>query len=245
MEGYILIWRKILETSFYKDSYALHLAMHLLLKANHKENSFTFNKKNIVIQRGQMICGRFTLSQETGIKPSTIRNKLALLKNIGFLDIKSNNKFSIISILNYESYQNSKIKQDSKKDSKRTARGQQEDTNKECNNDKNDKNKDILSGKPDLIAPIEYLNLKTKSNFDPKNKSNQDLVRARYNEGRTFEQFKTVIDKKVIQWLNDEKMMKYLRPSTLFNRTKFEEYLNEPISEFIIQQQARKEFELK
>jgi len=87
-----------------------------------------------------------------------------------------------------------------------------------------------LSGKekPDLITPIEYLNEKTKSHFDPKNKSNQDLVRVRYNEGRTLEQFKQVIDTKVAQWLNDDKMFKYLRPSTLFNRTNFENYLNEP-----------------
>ena len=88
----------------------------------------------------------------------------------------------------------------------------------------------ILSGKPDLETPILYLNEKTKGHFDPKNKSNQDLVRARHNEGRTLEQFKAVIDKKVTQWLNDEKMMKYLRPSTLFSRTNFENYLNEPVN---------------
>ncbi len=87
--------------------------------------------------------------------------------------------------------------------------------------------KDILSGKPDLVAPIEYLNQKTKKNFDPKNKGNQDLIRARYAEGRTIEQLKQVIDKKVKDWLTDEKMNRYLRPSTLFNRTNFENYLNE------------------
>lgn len=94
---------------------------------------------------------------------------------------------------------------------------------------KGNNNKDILSGKPDIEAPITYLNEKTKSNFDPKNKSNRELIKARYNEGRTLEQFKQVIDKKTTEWLNDEKMMKYLRPSTLFSRTNFENYINEPI----------------
>ena len=113
-------------------------------------------------------------------------------------------------------------------------------TIKQCNN-----NKDTLSGKPDLEAPIIYLNEKTKSNFDPKNKSSQEMVKARFNEGRTLDQFKRVIDKKVSAWLNDEKMMKYLRPSTLFNRTHFENYLNEPIGEDVSRQLLRKEFGLK
>jgi len=82
----------------------------------------------------------------------------------------------------------------------------------------------------DLDAPIIYLNKKAKRMFDPKNKSNQDLVKARYNEGRSLDDFKKVIDNKVAQWLTNDKMMAYLRPSTLFNRTNFENYLNEPVS---------------
>ena|SRR3990167_529496 len=97
---------------------------------------------------------------------------------------------------------------------------------------KKDNIQKIVSGKkPDFEAPILYLNEKTKSNFDSKNKGNQGLVRARHNEGRTLEQFKAVIDKKAAQWLTDEKMAKYLRPSTLFSRTNFENYLNEPVKQ--------------
>lgn len=87
---------------------------------------------------------------------------------------------------------------------------------------------DIMSGKPDLDEPIVYLNEKAKTKYDPKNKANRELVKARFSEGRTLDQFKAVIDKKVAEWLTDEKMHKYLRPSTLFSRTHFEEYLNEP-----------------
>jgi uncharacterized phage protein (TIGR02220 family) len=91
-----------------------------------------------------------------------------------------------------------------------------------------EKNINTLSGNPDITIPILYLNEKAKRSFDPKNKANQDLVKARFNEGRTIEDFKKVIDKKVKAWFTDEKMMMYLRPETLFNRSKFESYLNEP-----------------
>ena len=89
------------------------------------------------------------------------------------------------------------------------------------------------SGKPDsevanLEEPIKYLNQKTGRNYDPKNESNKNLVKARYNEGRNLNDFKKIIDKKCKEWLTDEKMMKFLRPSTLFSRTNFENYINEP-----------------
>ena len=43
----------------------------------------------------------------------------------------------------------------------------------------------------------------------------------------SLDDFKTVIDKKCVDWMNTD-MQKYLRPETLFG-TKFESYLNQPI----------------
>ena len=55
----------------------------------------------------------------------------------------------------------------------------------------------------------------------------QNFINGRLNDGFTIEDCKKVIDIKVAQWLNDPKMNTYLRPSTLFRQSKFEEYLNE------------------
>lgn len=127
--GFIVLWRKFKDTSFYDDSYAVHLSIELLLRANHKNKKIIFNGEEIEIKRGQCICGRKSLFKDTKIKPSTIRNKLSLLKKIGFLDISSNNKFSIITILNYNTYQNlptEQKKQDSKQDNKIDEKSQSE-----------------------------------------------------------------------------------------------------------------------
>lgn len=51
-------------------------------------------------------------------------------------------------------------------------------------------------------------------------------LRSRINEGAKWEQFKAVIDHKVKEWKGTE-MDKFLRPATLFNRTKFYNYLEE------------------
>jgi uncharacterized phage protein (TIGR02220 family) len=87
-----------------------------------------------------------------------------------------------------------------------------------------------MSGKPDFSQPILYLNEKTGRNYDHKSQSNLKFVMARFKAGKTFSDFKTVIDKKVAEWKGTEWEI-YLRPETLFNATKFESYLNQPIKE--------------
>ena len=74
---------------------------------------------------------------------------------------------------------------------------------------------------------IPYLNEKTNRRYSITNKTTQRHINGRLSEGYTIEDFKTVIDKKTSEWLNDPKMSPYLRPQTLF-AGKFEGYLNQP-----------------
>ena len=104
MRGWIRLHRKLTQTSFYKDSEAIHLAIHLLLRANHADAKILFKDEEIILKRGSLMTGRQVLSQETGIHESSIYRKLKVLKKVGFLNIKPNNKFSIISINNYNTY---------------------------------------------------------------------------------------------------------------------------------------------
>lgn len=72
---------------------------------------------------------------------------------------------------------------------------------------------------------IGHLNLKANSNYKATTKGTRELIRARWMEEFTLEDFKSVIDKKVASWTNTDQE-KYLRPITLFG-TKFEGYVNE------------------
>ncbi len=82
----------------------------------------------------------------------------------------------------------------------------------------------------DIITILEDLNkrLKSKKGFSPLAKFNQNLIKARMSEGYTVENFITVNEKKVKQWLHDPEMSKYLRPATLYGN-KFDGYLNEVV----------------
>lgn len=78
---------------------------------------------------------------------------------------------------------------------------------------------------------IEHLNKKVNKKFSYKAESNRKLIRARFNEGYTLDDFIRVIDIKTNEWINDEKMKSYLQPSTLFRTSNFDKYLNqEPLT---------------
>jgi uncharacterized phage protein (TIGR02220 family) len=79
--------------------------------------------------------------------------------------------------------------------------------------------------KIEISQIIEYLNLKTNKNYRSNILKTISLIEARMKEGFTLNDFKTVIDKKVNEWIGTE-MEKYLRPETLFGN-KFEGYLNQ------------------
>jgi len=92
------------------------------------------------------------------------------------------------------------------------------------------KTQSALSGKPDYKAQaieiLEYLNTNTKRTFRPVD-TNLKLIVARLRSGVTPLQCREVIFAKCQQWQADPKMAEYLRPATLFNATKFEQYLGE------------------
>ena len=71
---------------------------------------------------------------------------------------------------------------------------------------------------------IGYLNLKAGTNYRFA-ASSRDLVEARLKDF-TVEDCFVVIDKKCAEWLGTD-LAKYLRPSTLFQASKFEGYLNQ------------------
>ena len=75
------------------------------------------------------------------------------------------------------------------------------------------------------IEIIEYLNSQAQTTFSTKLGSNIELICARLKEGYTISDFKSVIDKKVKDWKGTD-WAKFLRPNTLFAKSKIENYLN-------------------
>ena len=72
---------------------------------------------------------------------------------------------------------------------------------------------------------IKHLNIVINSKYKTSTKSHIENISARLNDGHSVDDLKLVIDSKSNEWLNDKVMAQYLRPSTLFQASKFQGYL--------------------
>jgi len=132
MLGYIKLYRKLLNNPIMQKPELLQLFIYCLLRANHEPNKTFFG--TIDIEKGQFVTGRFELSKDLKVKPSTIYKRLQMLSKSDFLNIESNNKNTLVTIVNWELYQIKGKKSNTKSNNKVTTKEQQSNTNK---NDKN------------------------------------------------------------------------------------------------------------
>lgn len=104
-DGYVKLWRKSLESSIFTNPTLWYFWCWCLMKAAHKETKTTINYKELILQPGQFVFGRNKASAELAITEQTIRTCLSALKSTSRLTIKSTNRYSIITIVNWHSYQ--------------------------------------------------------------------------------------------------------------------------------------------
>ena len=99
--GYIKLHRKILDNGVFADAELLKVFVWCILKAN-TESKIIYGRK---VDVGQFVTGRITAAEELRLKPSTVYKRMQVLKKQGYIDIDSNTKNSLVTVLKYKSYQ--------------------------------------------------------------------------------------------------------------------------------------------
>lgn len=107
-----------------------------------------------------------------------------------------------------------------------------------CNANQNTSKVKERKGEEIYKSIVEYLNEKTGKQYKYSSTKTKDLINARVNEGFNEEDFKTVIDIKTKEWINND-MSKFLRPETLFSN-KFEGYLNQKPKKEVVKAEPKK-----
>lgn len=101
MKGYIKLHRRILDWEWYKDSNTKNIFIHLLLNACYDNCRFMGN----AVSRGQYITSLSRLSADLDIPVRQVRTSLKRLVQTGEIDMQTSNKYTLVTICNYESYQ--------------------------------------------------------------------------------------------------------------------------------------------
>jgi len=144
MAGWIKLHRAIQDHWIFEDPEFFKAWMTMLLNANHSDKTKMFNGALITVKRGQFVFGLEAFSATSKISISKLRRLIKLLENNQMIDRQKTNKFSIISITNYDDYQDSDSQTAGKETGKPQANDRQSNkpatTLEECKEVKNDKN---------------------------------------------------------------------------------------------------------
>lgn len=100
-EGWIKLHRRFLNWEWRDTPEMVSLFVHLLLEANHEDRKW----HGLVIQRGQIVTSRENLSKLTGLSVQQVRTCLARFEQTGEISKKSTNKYTLITVSNYDRYQ--------------------------------------------------------------------------------------------------------------------------------------------
>lgn len=132
--GWIKLSRGLKEWRWYKDAETLLVFINLLLSANHKDNEVG----TITIKRGQLMTSVKSICEDTGLTTQVVRTRLDRLELTGEITQKTTNKFRVITICNYDSYQN--VQEGTQQSNNNQITINQQSNNKQLTTNKNDKN---------------------------------------------------------------------------------------------------------
>jgi len=169
----------------------------------------------VPLTRGQMIIGRNSVCKELGMPASIFRNRMKKLEKFGIITRKSTNRFTIVTVCNYDNYNGRFSESDQQATSEQPTDNQQTTTNKK------NRRREISKEAREVL---NYLNEVTGKRFHDIIE-NLYPIQERLDGGYKFDDMKAVIDRMTEQW-KGTKYEQYLRPRTLFTQRNFDNYLN-------------------
>ena len=99
------MWRKSIESTIFQDRDIWRFWSWCLMKASWKKHNVLVGTALVPLEPGQFVFGRKAASIELGISEQKIRTIARFLLTERLIHKKSTNKFSIITIINWERYQ--------------------------------------------------------------------------------------------------------------------------------------------
>src|SRR6478672_10342607 len=106
-QGYIKLYRQLLEHPYFSDSEYVHIWIYLLMSATHRPMKMRFAGGVIELQPGQLITGRESIARRTGIHPSKVQRVLRKMEIEQQIEQHPACTSRVVTILNWARYQHS------------------------------------------------------------------------------------------------------------------------------------------
>lgn len=153
---FITLHRKITTSACFDDAELLKVWVWCLVRANHKDREIVHAGQVIKLKRGDFITGRFEAAKELKTTSMKFRSRIALLEKLGQITRKVTNKYTIISVVNYDYYQG----KEKKLTNKQPTNNQQTTTDNNVNNVNNQPGE---TGSPPLVGNLDDMSWNKQS----------------------------------------------------------------------------------
>lgn len=101
MASWIKIFRELLQWEWFQKAEMVQLFIYLLLKASCADKQW----QGITVKRGQLVTSNATIRQDLRLSEQQIRTCIKRLISTGEITYKSTNRYVVITICNYDKYQ--------------------------------------------------------------------------------------------------------------------------------------------
>lgn len=102
---FIRLDRSLLKHRYFDNTNVLKVWLYCLMKASYKRRCHLVGSTTIELQVGQFIFGRDKAASELNMSVQTLRTIIKLFENDKKITIKPTSKFSIITVIDFDSYQ--------------------------------------------------------------------------------------------------------------------------------------------
>lgn len=210
--SFIKLDRNIIDSYCFANPNHLKIWLWLLVKANFKKNYVPMQigkgTTTILVDRGQLIFGRFIAEKELKLNGSMVYRILKKFEELGQIKIQSNNQYSVITICKYDSYQNNNSESEQQLNNQCTTNEQP--MHNQCTADEQSLNtlKEGLEGKEskegieDTLSTNQIL-INSNLYRQPNIPTFEEVHQAFKNNGGTEEMAKIFFDKHSgVGWFN-------------------------------------------
>jgi hypothetical protein len=155
--GYIKLHRRVLDSGWLQNPDLWTFWCYCLLKATHAVCYQTVGLQRVKLEPGQFVFGRKATASDLKMSEQRVRTLLSKLILWQNLTIKVTNKYSVVTIVNWGSYQGGGGELTNNPTNEQPTTNQQLTTNKNVKNGENNKKKEkTYSSDSDEIRLAEY-----------------------------------------------------------------------------------------
>lgn len=166
MNGWIKLYRSLLNWEWHADPQVLAVFIYLLLMASTEDKRW----QGVEVKRGSLVASQGTIAAGTGLSVQQVRTALKKLRSTGEVTVEQHPKFGVYTIKNYGLYQDDNRQSNSQTTDDQQAINRQATTSKEYKNirtKEEKKEESVVRFAPPTLEAVRQYCLERKNRVDP------------------------------------------------------------------------------